>query len=138
MLDYDDFETKIETAHIVGFLRPDGIVHVHIKDNVVITKDVLYHMHDSLWRLSEEPRQFVFQAGANVLFSHYARKHTKVVENTYPVISTAIIVDGLKQRFIANLYLRLARKKRPSKSFTTLEECLVWSKEIKSSLNKPG
>ncbi|MCH2230104.1 MAG: hypothetical protein MK105_07145 [Crocinitomicaceae bacterium] len=138
MLDYDEFESKIETAHIVGFVRTDDIVHVHIKDNVVITKDVLYEMHDSLWKLTEEPRQFVFQAGSNVIFTHHARKHTKVVEETYPVISTAIIVDGLRQRFIANLYFKLARPKRPSKSFTSLNDCLAWSKEIKSILNKQG
>lgn len=135
MLDYHDFVTKIETAHIVGFVRPDGIVHVHIKVNVVITKDVLYDMHDSLWKLTEKPRQFVFQAGANVVFTHNARKHTKVIEETYPVISTAVIVDGIRQRIIANLYYRMAKPIRPVKSFKTLEECLVWSQEIISSVN---
>lgn len=132
MLDYTDFETKIETAHIVGFLRTDGIIHVHIKDNTVITKDVLYDLHDSLWKITEEPRQFIFQAGSNVSFTHNARKHTKIVEKSYPVISTAVIVDGIRQRFIANLYYRMARPIRPVKSFKSLDECLAWSEEIRS------
>ncbi len=131
-LEYDNYISKIESAHIIGYLREDGIIHVHIKDNTTITVEVLNTINDCIWKITEVPRQFIFQAGKGTNITNKARKESAKTQREYPSISTAVIVEGAKQRIIANIFYALVKLDSPIKSFKTIEECLKWSKEVLS------
>ena len=55
------------------------------------------------------------------------------LQEIYPSISTAVIVEGAKQRMIANIFYALVKLNSPIKSFKTLEQCLIWSNEVLNS-----
>ncbi len=129
-LEYDKYISKIESAHIIAYLRLDGIVHVYIKENTTINVSVLDSINDCTQKITDVPRQFIFQAGHGSTITHKARKKSAKLQEDYPVISTAVIVEGAKQRMIANIFYALVKLNSPIKSFKNLEQCLIWSKQI--------
>lgn len=131
-IEYDDYISKIESAHIIAYLRTDGIMHVYIKENTKINVDVLQSMNDCIWRITDIPRQYIFQSGHGATITHKARKQSAKMQEEFPVISNAVLVEGARQRIIANIFYFLVKLKSPIKSFKTLQECIDWSEEIKN------
>ena len=132
-LEYDKYISKIESAHIIAYLRIDGIIHVYIKENTTINVSVLDSINDCIQKLTDVPRQFIFQAGHGTNITNKARKRSAKLQEIYPSISTAVIVEGAKQRMIANIFYALVKLNSPIKSFKTLEQCLIWSNEVLNS-----
>lgn len=91
-------ETSITTMK----LRSDGIVHVHMKDNIVFdVTEQLEHLHACVEFVNGVNHPFMFTAGDYVSVTKEARENAKSLEAISPMYAIAIVVDNLAYKLIA-------------------------------------
>jgi hypothetical protein len=121
---------KIESDRIIVTLRDDGIVHVHIKEKVVIDLDCQKEMQETYWKVAEKKRPFIFTAGEFISLTKDARKNAKTIEDEVPVSCTALIVKNLAQKILAEFYYKFDKPKNPLKVFSEFDKGIEWLKTI--------
>jgi hypothetical protein len=107
-------------------LRKDGIVHVHIKNNVTVDIDCQDEMEIIYWEITKEPRYFIYTAGQFLTFTKEAQRNAKEMEKRVPVIASALIVTNLAQRLIADFYYKMNKPVRPLKVFRNFDKGVEW------------
>lgn len=120
---------SIEFDSLIGILRSDGIVHVHLKENTLITLEVQAEMERSYNELTPVKRPFIFTGDEFIAITSEARKNAVAMENRVPISVSAIIVRNLAQRIIADYYYKFNRPINPYKVFTNKEKAIIWIKE---------
>ena len=119
---------EISNDEISVQLRPDGIVHLFIHDEVEITKDTLIQLSNNLKKLvGEKAVPMIVEAGEFISVSKEAKQYAKDYESEIDVISRAVITKNLAQKIIANYYYN-REVSSPVKEFDTLEEGVEWLK----------
>ena len=73
----------------------------------------------------------MFFAAENVSLSKEARDNAVKIEDQSMLGATAVVVDTLAYKLIANFYLKFNKPKRPYKVFSKEEEAIKWLKTIK-------
>lgn len=119
----------IEVDCLIGILRSDGIVHIHLKENTMITTEVQVEMERCYNELTSVKRPFIFTGDEFVAITSEARKNAVAMEERVPISVSAIIVRNLAQRIIADYYYKFNRPLRPYKVFTNKEKAITWIKE---------
>jgi hypothetical protein len=107
-------------------LRPDGYVHVYVKDHTTITpavQDRILEVYDSITQI---PRGLIFEAGEFVSLSREAQSEVQKLRKYTPTRASAIIVKDLSQRIIIDYFLRNAPPKNPFKVVRDMNEALNW------------
>lgn len=120
----------IETDRLVVKLRDDGIVHVHTKDRVTIDIDCQNEMKRIYWEITDVSRPFIFTAGEFLSLTHEAQKNAKKMELDVPVAASALVVNNIAQKLMADFYYKFDRPKNPLKVFKDFDKGLEWLKSL--------
>jgi hypothetical protein len=121
---------NIETDRIVVTLRDDGIIQVHIKDRVTIDLECQEEMKTTYWKLTSIPRPFIFTAGEFISLTREAQKNAKTLEKDVPVAASALIVNNIAQKLMADFYYKLDPPNNPIKVFKNIDKGVVWIKSL--------
>jgi len=127
----------IETNEITLNLRDDGIVHACIKAKTEITIELQSEWVKLYWTLTEDLRPFIFESGPFLTVTAEARRNSKPMEKKAPILCTALVVDNLAQKLLADFYYQVNRPGRPTKIFKSFTEAEKWCLEqIKNHTKK--
>lgn len=111
-------------------LRSDGIMHVHVHDRIEINLDCQNLMKKVYWELTEVPRPFVFTAGEFISLTREAQKNAKIMEKDTPVVASALVVNNVAQKLMAEFYYKFDRPKYPLKVFKNFDRGIEWLKTL--------
>ncbi|MDX2361692.1 MAG: hypothetical protein QNK23_12865 [Crocinitomicaceae bacterium] len=120
---------QVENEEIVVSLRIDGIMHVYLKPGVNITVESQARMLDAYGKLTEIPRPFVFEPGEFSSITKEARANAIKIESNSPVLASAIVVNNLGQRILADYYYKFNKPKTPIKIFKNMDLAIEWLTE---------
>lgn len=98
--------------------------HTELKSEL---KSELLKLYDDLNDKKLTP--FIFEAGEGVTFTKEARDNATLIEDISALKASAVVVDNLAYRMIANFYLTFNKPKRPYKVFSNREEAVKWLKQ---------
>lgn len=131
MTDSIDIIKEIDTPKVYLALRKDGIGYVYLKDhtelNIELQTELLKH-YDDLNDKKLTP--FLFEAGEGVTITKEARDNATLIEDISALKASAVVVDNLAYKMIANFYLAFNKPKRPYKVFSKREEAIQWLKQF--------
>ncbi|MDF2450468.1 MAG: hypothetical protein K0R26_2972 [Bacteroidota bacterium] len=112
-------------------LKTNGIVYVLFKDECLINIELqkkLLHIYEDITGGNLMP--FIFLAAENVSVTKEAKENAIYIEDQSMVGASAVVVDNLAYRLIANFYLRVNRPKRPYRVFSKVEDAETWLKTL--------
>lgn len=122
----------LETDRLIVTLRDDGIVHVHMKDRVTIDIDCQDEMKRVYWEITDVPRPFIFSSGEFLSLTREAQKNAKKMEREVPVAASALVVNNIAQKLMADFYYKFDRPKNPIKVFKDFDKGLEWLKSLEA------
>lgn len=121
----------IDMPEVSITMKANGIVYVYFKNNCVLdTVLQLKLLENYLIVTDNKPAPFVFLAGDNVTITREARDNATSLEDKSPCMASAVIVNNLAYKLIANFYLQFNKPKRPYKVFTAIEDGELWLKQF--------
>ena len=122
-LDYPDVNLQ---------LKSNNIVYVTFKDDCNLDIPLQMRLLDYYKEITDNKlMHFMFFAAENVSLSKEARDNAVKIEDQSMLGATAVVVDKLPYKLIANFYLKFNKPKRPYKVFSKEEEAIKWLKTIK-------
>ncbi len=122
-LDYPDVNLQ---------LKSNNIVYVTFKDDCNLDIPLQMRLLDYYKEITDNKlMHFMFFAAENVSLSKEARDNAVKIEDQSMLGATAVVVDTLAYKLIANFYLKFNKPKRPYKVFSKEEEAIKWLKTIK-------
>lgn len=131
-------EEEIYTVRELDFpevnlqLKSNDIVYVFFKDNCVLDIELQMQLLNHYTEITGgKLMHFVFMAGDSVIITKEARDNAIVIEDISMVGASAIIVNNLAYKIIANFYMKVNKPKRPLKAFENLADAVKWLKTIK-------
>lgn len=74
--------------------------------------------------------RFLFLAAENVTINKEARDNAVTMEDKAMTGASAVVVNSLPYKLIANFYLQFNKPKRPYKVFSNEEDAITWLKTI--------
>lgn len=112
-------------------LMSNEIVYVYLKDNCEIN----VKWQEKMLKVYEEITEgklmhFVFTAGDGVSITKEARDNATKIEAQSLIGASAVVVDNLAYKLIANFYLKFNKPKRPYKVFSNKADAVLWLKSI--------
>lgn len=114
-------------------LREDGIVHVFYHDNTILDIPLQLKMADGFNSIAEGKKSlFVFEAGENVVVTKEARDNALKLEDSTPILSSAVIAHNLAYRIIANFFIKVQMPKGKYRVVANLEDAILWLKSLES------
>ncbi|MBC7694847.1 MAG: hypothetical protein H7141_05295 [Burkholderiales bacterium] len=129
-------KTETNTAYI--HLCNDGIVRILLKSNSVITVPELKLNIVALNELIQDSKYaFLYYTQDNtVTHSNDARAFGKENENAVPRLCTAVVVNSLAHKLVANFYLKFDKPTIPFKVFHKMDDAERWCLEVYSKSQK--
>lgn len=122
-LDYPDVNLQ---------LKSNDIVYVLFKDNCTLDVPLQLRLLDYYRDITEgKLMHFLFFAAENVSITKEARDNAILIEDQSMVGASAIIVNNLAYKIIANFYMKVNKPKRPLKAFGNEEDAIKWLETIK-------
>lgn len=119
--------TSIELPESITGLRKDGIVHVYIKPFVEITCEYQARHLIVLNEITEGKKlPMIYEAGESATVGIEARENAIRLENSTPVLCTAIYVQNLAHKLISEFYYRFNKPERPYKVFSDFDAGIRW------------
>lgn len=113
-------------------LKSNDIVYVTFKDNCNLDIPLQMRLLDYYYDITDgKLMHFMFFAAENVSLSKEARDNAVKIEDQSMLGATAVVVDTLAYKLIANFYLKFNKPKRPYKVFSKEEDAIRWLKTIK-------
>lgn len=117
----------IETDDAIFTEIRDGIVHVHFKEGLEITVEVQGRLFDVYNEICEgEKKPFLFTASEHVSVTKSARENAIVMQGLFPGLASAVLVQSLGYKIIANFYLKVNKPTTPYQVFSKEEEAIKW------------
>lgn len=118
---------KIEKFNMIVAMRNDGLVHVFYLPNTEITVDLQNEMYKMYEEITEGKKaKFIFEGGEFVSITKEARENAILMEDSTPTLSSAIVVQNLGQKIIADFYYMVNKPKQPYKVFWSFEKAIEW------------
>lgn len=116
-----------ETSVTTMKLRSDGVVHVHMKDNIVFdVTEQLEHLYACVEFVNGIKHPFMFTAGDYVSVTKEARENAKSLEPISPMYAIALVVNNLAYKLIAEFYQKIHKPSQPTKIFSNEEKAIEW------------
>ncbi|MBA4241094.1 MAG: hypothetical protein C0448_10225 [Sphingobacteriaceae bacterium] len=113
-------------------LKSNDIVYVTFKDNCNLDIPLQMRLLDYYYDITDgKLMHFMFFAAENVSLSKEARDNAVKIEDQSMLGATAVVVDTLAYKLIANFYLKFNKPKRPYQVFSKEEDAIKWLKTIK-------
>lgn len=129
MIDQDSIKIikQIKIPEATVSLWENGIVHVYYTDNLVLDIPVQLKMADVFNEITNHKKShFIFEAGENVVVTKEARDNALKLEDSTPILASAVIAHNLGYRMIANFFLKVQRPKGQYRVVASMEEALKW------------
>jgi hypothetical protein len=117
----------IEIEEAIITLKDNDIVYVYFKSGVVIdcdTQEKLLLNYGEITKGKLHP--FLFYADEQVSITKEARDNAIVIEDRAYAIASAILVNNLAHRLIANFYLKFNKPQKPYKVFNRKKDAVNW------------
>ena len=112
-------------------LREDGIVHVFYNDDTVLDIPLQLKMAEAFNQIADgKPSLFIFEAGENVQITKEARNNALKLEDSTPILASAVIAHNLAYRMIANFFLKVQKPKGKYYVVANIEEAVKWLKGL--------
>lgn len=112
--------------------KSNDIVYVTFKDNCILDIALQMHLLNYYKNITDDKlMHFIFFAAENVSITKEARDNAVIIEDKSMIGATAVVVNTLPYKLIANFYLKFNKPKRPYKVFGKEEEAIKWLKTIK-------
>jgi len=112
--------------------KSNDIVYVTFKDNCNLDIPLQTRLLDYYFEITDgKLMHFIFLAAENVTITKEARDNAVKIEDQSMLGASAVVVDSLPYKLIANFYLKFNKPKRPYKVFGKEEEAVKWLKTIK-------
>lgn len=112
--------------------KSNDIVYVTFKDDCNLDIPLQMRLLDYYRDITDgKLMHFMFFAAENVSLSKEARDNAVKIEDQSMLGATAVVVDTLAYKLIANFYLKFNKPKRPYKVFSKEEDAIKWLKTIK-------
>lgn len=112
--------------------KSNDIVYVTFKDDCNLDIPLQMRLLDYYRDITDgKLMHFMFFAAENVSLSKEARDNAVKIEDQSMLGATAVVVDTLAYKLIANFYLKFNKPKRPYKVFSKEDEAITWLKTIK-------
>jgi hypothetical protein len=114
-------------------LKSNNIVYVLFKDDCTLDIPLQLSLLDYYRDITEgKLMHFIFLAAENVSITKEARDNAILIEDQSMVGASALIVNNLAYKIIANFYMKVNKPKRPLKAFGKEEDAIKWLKTIKN------
>ena len=121
-LDYPDVNLQ---------LKSNNIVYVTFKDDCNLDIPLQMRLLDYYKEITDNKlMHFMFFAAENVSLSKEARDNAVKIEDQSMLGATAVVVDTLAYKLIANFYLKFNKPKRPFKVFSNEDDGIAWLKTL--------
>ncbi len=113
-------------------LRDDGIVYVFYHDGTVLDIPLQVRLADAFNTLTDGKKSlFIFDAGEDVVVTKEARDNALKLEDSTPILASAVIAHNLAYRIVANFFLKVQKPKGQYKVVANMEEALKWLESLK-------
>ena len=117
----------IETAVSIITIHESGVGQMHFKDGIILDLEMQMEHLNALIKIAEGKKiPFVVTAGKHVNITPEARDNAIVIEDQSPVCATAVVVQNLAYRLIADFYMKINKPKTPYKVFTDKSAAFEW------------
>lgn len=125
---------KTETHTACIHLCSDGIVRILFKRNSVITVPELKANNVALNELVMENKYafLYYTEDDTVTHSNDARAYGKQNENAVPRLCTAVVVNSLAHKLVANFYLKFNKPSIPFKVYNLMDDAEKWCLSVYS------
>ena len=108
-------------------LMSNNLVYVLLKDNCNLDVPLQMRLLDYYREITNNTLMpFLFLVGDNVTITKEARDNAVKIEDESMLAASAVVVDNLPYKLIANFYLKFNKPKRPYKVFSKEEEAVAW------------
>jgi hypothetical protein len=113
-------------------LMSNNLVYVLLKDNCNFDIPLQMRLLDYYREITNNTLMpFLFLVGENVSITKEARDNAVKIEDQSMLAASAVVVDSLPYKLIANFYLKFNKPKRPYKVFSKQEEAINWLLSLK-------
>lgn len=123
---------QIKIPEATVSLWENGIVHVYYNDNLVLDIPVQLKMADVFNEITNHKKShFIFEAGDGVTITKEARDNALKLEDSTPILASAVIASNLAYRMIANFFLKVQRPKGQYRVVANMDEAVTWLQNLK-------
>lgn len=113
-------------------LKSNDIVYVLFKDDCTLDIPLQLRLLDYYRDITKgKLMRFIFLAAENVSITKEARDNAILIEDQSMVGASALIVNNLAYKIIANFYMKVNKPKRPLKAFGNESDAIEWLNTIK-------
>lgn len=105
-------------------------MHVHYFDGTIIDLGLQLKMRAAYKEVTDIKRPFIFTGGEFVSVTKEARENAVAMENQIPISATAIVIQNLAQKIIADYYYKINKPKKPLKIFKNIDKGIEWLKDF--------
>lgn len=124
---------KVEDPEFIIGLRDDGLMHMYYKSGTVIDVAIQNRVRDAAFSLSNNKKMpCLFEAGEYVTLTKEARANAIDNEENFPASASAVLVQHLAYKMIADFYYKINKPKQPFKVFRNIDEAITWLITYKS------
>lgn len=121
----------IETQIAIISVDENGIGFQYFKDNTILdVPEQMENLEAIIKVTGNKPTPFVIYAGKNVIITKDARDNAIPLESKSPINASAIVVQNLAYRLIAEFFIKVQKPKNPYKIFTDKESAIEWCKQF--------
>ena len=112
-------------------LKSNDIVYVLFKDDCTLDIPLQLRLLDYYRDITKgKLMRFIFLAAENVSITKEARDNAILIEDQSMVGASALIINNLAYKIIANFYMKVNKPKRPLKAFGNEEDAIEWLKKL--------
>jgi hypothetical protein len=112
-------------------LRQDGIVQVLYHDHTILDIPLQLKMAEAFNNIADGKKSlFIFEAGEGVIVTKDARNNALKLEDSTPILASAVVANNLAYRIIANFFIKVQKPKGKYKVVASKEEAIKWLKSL--------
>jgi hypothetical protein len=133
----NQFVVEIPGARIE--IRPDGILHVHVTVDTEMTMEHAKAIVAARTELAQGRKYpLLSTASKYTLPNKEVRDYIASERRSELVLADAIVFNGLGQRLMANIFLKINKPVRPIRVFTEKEEAVDWLLSLGMAQKRSG
>lgn len=107
------------------YIDEDNIFVTKFEDNIKVELADIIEIIDS-YNVMRRSKPLLCLAIAGLYTSVTSEARIYAEKNASIAIAEAFVVNSIAQRLLTNVYMKLQRKKHPTKVFTTVEDAKEW------------
>jgi hypothetical protein len=124
-------ENLIELTNAEVKLRPDGILHIHLKEGCEITIEDAQQVLKAMAKLGGGKKlPVLIDAGEFVQVDQDVQEFSASKEGNIYTLADAIAYYSLGQKLLAHFYIKLNNPVVPTRTFDKKSEAITWLKSF--------